>query len=32
MGVFFKYPLGTDERRYLRLAAALDRFCSAHGT
>lgn len=30
MGVFFKYPLGTSERRYLRLAAALERFCAAH--
>ena len=27
LGVFFKYPLGTEERRYLVLAAELDRAC-----
>jgi myo-inositol-1-phosphate synthase len=27
LGVFFKHPLGTNERRYLHLAKALERFC-----
>jgi myo-inositol-1-phosphate synthase len=27
LGVFFKYALGTPERRYLALAAELERFC-----
>lgn len=27
LGVFFKYALGTDERRYLVLAHELERFC-----
>ncbi len=27
LGVFFKYALGTSERRYLALAAGLERFC-----
>ena len=27
LGVFFKYALGTEERRYLHLAAELDGFC-----
>lgn len=27
LGVFFKYPLGTDERRYLRLARTLELHC-----
>jgi myo-inositol-1-phosphate synthase len=29
MGVFFKCPLGTEERRYLALAETLERFCAA---
>ena len=28
LGVFFKYALGTDERRYLVLAEQLDSFCA----
>jgi myo-inositol-1-phosphate synthase len=29
LGVFFKHPLGTDERRYLHLARALEEYCRA---
>lgn len=31
LGVFFKYPLGTEERRYLVLAAELERACRGLG-
>jgi myo-inositol-1-phosphate synthase len=31
LGMFFKHPLGTDERRYLELAARLERFCRSAG-
>lgn len=27
LGMFFKHPLGTGERRYLELAARLEHFC-----
>ena len=28
LGLFFKHPLGTEERRYLRLYDVLERFCA----
>ncbi len=31
LGMFFKHPLGTGERRYLELAARLERFCRSAG-
>ncbi len=32
LGLFFKHPLGTEERRYLRLYGVLERFCAREVT